>query len=77
MLGKDFVTITKTEDGDWDHVHKQASDTIEKHLTAGEVILIEGAVAMPAIRIRAKSKSEFSSFWTMKSARPLRWTGAM
>ncbi len=41
MIGKDFVTITKTEDGDWDHVHKTASDTIEKHLTAGEVVVIE------------------------------------
>ncbi len=40
MLGKDFVTITKSEEGDWDFVHKTASDTIEKHLTAGEPILI-------------------------------------
>lgn len=40
MLGKDFVTITKSEEGDWDFVHKTASDTIEKHLTAGEPIII-------------------------------------
>ena len=40
MIGKDFVTITKTEEGDWDHVHKTASDTIEKHLTAGEAVVI-------------------------------------
>ena len=39
MIGKDFVTITKTEDGDWDHVHKTASDTIDQHLTAGELVL--------------------------------------
>jgi Fe-S cluster biogenesis protein NfuA len=36
MLGKDFVTITKADDGDWDHVHKTASETIETHLSAGE-----------------------------------------
>ena len=41
MIGKDFVTITKTEDGDWDLVHKNASEMIEKHLTAGEVVLNE------------------------------------
>jgi Fe-S cluster biogenesis protein NfuA len=41
MIGKDFVTITKTEDGDWDHVHKTASDTIEQHLTAREVVVNE------------------------------------
>ncbi len=40
MLGKDFVTITKSEDGDWDFVHKSASDTIEKYLTSGEPIII-------------------------------------
>lgn len=39
MIGKDFVTITKSEEGDWDFVHKTASDTIEKHLTAGEPVL--------------------------------------
>lgn len=33
MIGKDFVTVTKTEEGDWDVVHKGASKTIEEHLT--------------------------------------------
>lgn len=40
MIGKDFVTITKSEEGDWDHVHKSASDTIEKHLVAGEAVIV-------------------------------------
>ena len=44
MLGKDFVTITKSEDGDWDTVHRAASDTIEKHLTAGELVITGEAV---------------------------------
>lgn len=39
MIGRDFITITKAEDGDWDHVHKTASDTIEAHLTADEPVL--------------------------------------
>jgi Fe-S cluster biogenesis protein NfuA len=33
MIGKDFVTVTKTEEGDWDLVHKSTSDIIEDHLT--------------------------------------------
>jgi Fe-S cluster biogenesis protein NfuA len=45
MIGKDFVTITKTEDGDWDHVHRNASDTIDRHLTAGEIVLAEDLAA--------------------------------
>lgn len=40
MIGRDFVTVTKSEDGDWDHVHKSASETIEKHLTEGEPVLL-------------------------------------
>src|SRR5271168_306713 len=39
MLGKDFVTVTKTEEGDWDVVHKSSSSIIEKHLSQNEVVL--------------------------------------
>lgn len=39
MLGRDFVTVTKAEDGDWDVVHKSTSSVIEKHLSAGESVL--------------------------------------
>ena len=42
MLGKNFVTITKTEEGDWDLVHKSSSTIIESHLSRGELILNEG-----------------------------------
>jgi Fe-S cluster biogenesis protein NfuA len=42
MIGKDFVTVTKTEDGDWDIVHKSSSTIIEKHLSQNEVVVIEG-----------------------------------
>jgi Fe-S cluster biogenesis protein NfuA len=41
MIGKNFVTVTKTEDGDWDVVHKNSSSIIEHHLTQGGVIVIE------------------------------------
>lgn len=44
MIGKDFVTVTKTEAGDWDLVHKSTSSTIEEHLTAGEPVLAPGAM---------------------------------
>lgn len=41
MIGKDFVTITKTEEGDWDVVHKNASSMIEQHIAAGEKVVDE------------------------------------
>jgi len=33
MIGRDFVTVTKTEEGDWDVVHKNTSTVLEQHLT--------------------------------------------
>lgn len=32
MLGRDFVTISKSDEGDWDAVHKQCSNLIREHL---------------------------------------------
>jgi Fe-S cluster biogenesis protein NfuA len=40
MLGKNFVTVTKTEEGDWDVVHKSSSNLIEQHLKQGEPVLV-------------------------------------
>ncbi len=39
MVGKNFVTVTKTEEGDWDVVHKSSSTIIEKHLSQNELVL--------------------------------------
>lgn len=48
MIGKDFVTVTKTEEGDWDDVHKGASQTIESHLQAGLPVVNETALEASA-----------------------------
>jgi Fe-S cluster biogenesis protein NfuA len=42
MIGTHFVTVTKTEDGDWDLVHKSVSSLIEKHLAEGAPVVNEG-----------------------------------
>jgi Fe-S cluster biogenesis protein NfuA len=47
MIGKDFVTVTKTEEGDWDVVHKNTSGTIESHLAA----------SLPVVNLDALSES--------------------
>jgi Fe-S cluster biogenesis protein NfuA len=41
MIGMTFVTITKSDDGDWDLVHKSASETIYNHLSKNEPVLID------------------------------------
>lgn len=48
MIGKDFVTVTKTEEGDWDIVHKSTSQTLEDHLNRGEVVVNEAGMAAEA-----------------------------
>lgn len=48
MIGRDFVTVTKTEDGDWDQVHKGASTLIEEHLKAGLPVVNEDALQAKA-----------------------------
>ncbi len=44
MIGRDFVTVTKTEEGDWDVVHKGSSQAIEKHLVANLPVVDEAAM---------------------------------
>jgi Fe-S cluster biogenesis protein NfuA len=45
MVGKNFVTVTKTEAGDWDLVHKSASNLIEEHLREGLPAVAESAAS--------------------------------
>ncbi len=44
MIGKDFVTVTKSEAGDWDVVHKNSASLIENHLRENEPVVNESAI---------------------------------
>ncbi len=48
MIGKDFVTVTKSEDGDWDKVHQGCSKTIQTHLSQNEPVMNESEVQADA-----------------------------
>ena len=48
MIGRNFVTVTKTEEGDWDVVHKSSSTIIEQHLSKNETVLNEGVAEQAA-----------------------------
>lgn len=56
MIGKDFVTVTKTEEGDWDVVHKSTSTILEQHL--GEKLPVFNEGVIEAARASAGSASE-------------------
>ncbi len=66
MIGRDFVTITKSETGDWDLVHKNASQSLEAFLTQEDKQVIkpgalgttEGQMDETAIKIRSFLENE-------------------
>lgn len=39
MVGKNFVTVTKSEEADWEAVHETSSQIIQGHLEADESVL--------------------------------------
>ena len=45
MIGVDFVTVTKSDEGDWDVVHKSTSSTLETYLNKGEPAVFEDKMA--------------------------------
>jgi len=48
MIGKNFVTVTKSDDGDWESVHKSCSAIIESHVASGETIVADAGPAAEA-----------------------------
>lgn len=44
MIGHNFITVTKGEQGDWEQIHQATVDTITKHLGSGEKV-VEGDIS--------------------------------
>lgn len=42
LIGRNFVTLTKAEGGDWEAIYQSGLETIKSHLTAGEAIMDAG-----------------------------------
>jgi Fe-S cluster biogenesis protein NfuA len=53
MVGLNFVTVTKGEDGEWDELNDAVMATLDSHLEANEPVVDEAAVA--AARAAASS----------------------
>ena len=45
MVGLNFVTVTKGEDGEWDELNDAVMATLDSHLEANEPVVDEAAVA--------------------------------
>lgn len=58
MVGSNFVTVTKGEDGEWDELNDAVMSTLDSHLGANEPVVDEAAVA--AARATASTGGEGS-----------------
>jgi Fe-S cluster biogenesis protein NfuA len=58
MVGSNFVTVTKGEDGEWDEMNDAVMSTLDAHLGANEPVVDEAAVA--AARATSASGGEGS-----------------
>ena len=47
MLGQNFVTVTKGDDGEWDEMNDEVMQTLDAHLSADEPVVLEGAYPAP------------------------------
>jgi Fe-S cluster biogenesis protein NfuA len=47
MLGSNFVTVTKGDEGEWDELNDQVMTTLDTHLTAGEAVVNPDALKKP------------------------------
>ncbi|NVJ24613.1 MULTISPECIES: NifU family protein [Myxococcus] len=45
MIGTNFVTVTKGDEGEWDELNDQVMETLDTHLTANEPVVDEEAIA--------------------------------
>jgi Fe-S cluster biogenesis protein NfuA len=58
MIGHNFVTITKSESGDWEKIHEASVNTISTHLKSGEKILDVDASSSPTNHAQATGEVE-------------------
>lgn len=48
MIGRNFVTVTKGDQGEWDEVNDAVMTTLDSHLTANEPVVTEAFLNAPA-----------------------------
>lgn len=48
MIGRNFVTVSKNDEGDWEKIHTASMETITNHLNSGEKVLEGDAPNAPS-----------------------------
>lgn len=47
MVGQNFITVTKSDEGEWDELNDAVMATLDSHLTANEIVVHEAALVRP------------------------------
>jgi Fe-S cluster biogenesis protein NfuA len=58
MIGHNFVTVTKNEEGDWEKIHQGSLDAITQHLSAGGKVFEGDASSAPTNHTQATGEIE-------------------
>jgi Fe-S cluster biogenesis protein NfuA len=58
MIGRNFVTVTKGDAGDWEKIHEASVSTIASHLKAGEKIVTGDVSSAPVNHAQATGEIE-------------------
>ena len=48
MIGRNFITVTKGDQGEWDEVNDAVMTTLDSHLTANEPVVTQAFLEAPA-----------------------------
>lgn len=58
MIGRNFITISKDEAGDWDQIYQKSNDLIQAYLNSGEKVITGDLPSAPSKHLEAGSEIE-------------------
>ena len=61
MVGTNFVTITKGDDGEWDEVNDQVMALVDEHLTADKPVVNEAALVKKSAELTGSVEDQIRS----------------
>ena len=58
MIGHNFITVTKGDNGDWEKIHQVSVNTITSHINSGERVIDESVSSSPVNHAQATGEIE-------------------
>lgn len=58
MVGRNFITVSKGDEGDWESIHKNSQETIAQHLEKNETVIEGDVTSAPSQHTQASGEIE-------------------